>query len=682
MQCYERILLLQSKQLGEHHPLVADTLIKLGWIMSQHQSNPEGGLDLYKAAYHIYYRAANQHTSNTSPNANATTRSFIPHELMVQMIPLLLEQEEYEYAIQTLTESVAHVETDTTKAWILRELGRAYMELGWLEQANTSLVASAELLDDVTDDEQVFTLLQRVEFLHRNTPELRRYPIYPEETPSEEGEDYEEDDKENPAPNTSSCANEDRSKSSLSDQNNATFFSDDGMADIMDDSIVQAYRNETGSMSLSSKDRFGSSNLMHNTGQGKHGSVITTKPFPSLELPSSPNSQQRQGDEIFMFGNESNNMPSPISKEKGFGDDDDDDIHDLPKVTPEKSTSLPYPTDEASSPSTTTNDSNEEHGQSSDNRDTIDAKTNIHSVSNVGTSKTMIDDTQKSPSENSSKSTEATEQSLDSSSPGGSRVDTADERLSPIQSGLKHPEDDVCISSPKVIRRTIGTEFPSPKSVTNEQDTKIVANVSSSTDSDDDLNILAARTTEGSNETEEASEDSAVSRVSQLMDEGGDDDTADKSSIDDENQLHSLRRPSLESKDMLASEESSSDNLQIWNSGIKNRSCLPKLNGTPKVATQKQPYSPIKSSSTPSPASSRTALLNEKEANIVNRPKAAAPKALRLPSLSTTTPVAVTTKAISPLQSFSGHSPPPLRFVITLLGCWFFDLERYLRNHI
>jgi tetratricopeptide (TPR) repeat protein len=177
LNCYERILLLQSQHYGPEHLRVAVSLQHVGRVLVC-QGNPDGGLDLLHAALKIYM----QHES-------------IPQGLVLTMATLYMNQGQPSDAVQVLVSSLKYLTTQEddnddqgeiyhdyendhensneeeepkSVAQVYRELGRAYMELKEYTKSRQCLVKSARLLEETSqEDDQVLTLLQRVEFLQR-----------------------------------------------------------------------------------------------------------------------------------------------------------------------------------------------------------------------------------------------------------------------------------------------------------------------------------------------------------------------------------------------------------------------------------------------------------------------------------------------------------------------------------
>lgn len=145
---WERVLYYQSKEYGEESFEVAIALCQVARVMVA-QGNYEGALDLYQAASLKYQN----------------TKTLLPNELVtntVQVFQLLQQPLE---AIAWLEELALQSEVPEEKAWILYELGRLYLEQGQLHESSQALCRSAELGEG--DEEHVFKLLQKVEFLQQ-----------------------------------------------------------------------------------------------------------------------------------------------------------------------------------------------------------------------------------------------------------------------------------------------------------------------------------------------------------------------------------------------------------------------------------------------------------------------------------------------------------------------------------
>jgi tetratricopeptide (TPR) repeat protein len=217
LACYEKVLLLTSRNLGEDHWEVAETLVKIGRVMEQ-QGNVAGGLDLYHAAHTIYQAAVKNSYSAVQNNDGdcrqpqsaeteeeaelSTTRAAT--ESVVRIANVLMSQKRWQEAVDFLTElpqakewlswlggresSTVGAEDKTSlattsvtpaspkpsttteappsvdQAIVFRELGRAYMGMGSLTKAKQCLLESARRLEGTDYEEDVFELLMHVEF--------------------------------------------------------------------------------------------------------------------------------------------------------------------------------------------------------------------------------------------------------------------------------------------------------------------------------------------------------------------------------------------------------------------------------------------------------------------------------------------------------------------------------------
>ena len=148
LQCWERVLYLQSQEFGAESMEVALTLCQLGRVMVA-EGNHEGALDLYQAAAAKYYKF----------------KIPLPRELISNIAQVYCQLQLQQDAIVWLKDLLTETETGDHKSWIFYELGKIYMEEGQLHEAGQVLCESAELSE--SDDEHVFKLLQKVEFLQQ-----------------------------------------------------------------------------------------------------------------------------------------------------------------------------------------------------------------------------------------------------------------------------------------------------------------------------------------------------------------------------------------------------------------------------------------------------------------------------------------------------------------------------------
>eukprot|EP00980_Cylindrotheca_fusiformis_P007369 scaffold1525_cov142-Cylindrotheca_fusiformis.AAC.169 len=145
---WERVLYYQSKEFGEESFEVAVALCQVARVMVA-QGNFEGALDLYQAAS-LKYQATN---------------TLLPNELVSNTVQVFQLLEQPLEAIAWLEELELGSEIPEEKSWILYELGRLYLEQGQLQNSSEALCRSAELGEG--DEEHVFKLLQKVEFLQQ-----------------------------------------------------------------------------------------------------------------------------------------------------------------------------------------------------------------------------------------------------------------------------------------------------------------------------------------------------------------------------------------------------------------------------------------------------------------------------------------------------------------------------------
>jgi tetratricopeptide (TPR) repeat protein len=168
LACYERVLLARSHYLGQHHIDVAKSLINAGRVMEL-QGNTEGGLDLYRVAHAIYSGKVVSDDFKVCPQ---------DAETILELVPSWMEQGRYEEAVAFLTKCLDLTdannddEPDKTCAHIHLALGRAYVGMREYTAATVCLVEAAK---NDGDEEEIFGLLQRVEFLQREDAEARAW---------------------------------------------------------------------------------------------------------------------------------------------------------------------------------------------------------------------------------------------------------------------------------------------------------------------------------------------------------------------------------------------------------------------------------------------------------------------------------------------------------------------------
>ncbi|CAB9507385.1 Clustered mitochondria protein homolog [Seminavis robusta] len=189
--CYEKILLIVSRYLGEDHWEVAEALVKIGRVM-ECQGNVAGGLDLYHAAHTIYQASVKD--DDEYDDSYESTRAAT--ESVVRIANVLMGQKRWREAVDFLRElpqtkmlwwldsdnsddennnnnnkgnnSIDHKAIPSVhQAIVFRELGRAYMGMGELAKAKQCLLESARRLEGTDHEEDVFELLMHVEFCQK-----------------------------------------------------------------------------------------------------------------------------------------------------------------------------------------------------------------------------------------------------------------------------------------------------------------------------------------------------------------------------------------------------------------------------------------------------------------------------------------------------------------------------------
>jgi tetratricopeptide (TPR) repeat protein len=199
LMCYEKILLLTSRYLGDDHWEVAETLVKIGRVM-EHQGNLAGGLDLYHAAHTIYQAAIKKATPDNDEEDEEAMNTRAATESVVRIANVLMSQKRWQEAVQFLRElpqakqwlswlgetddescttddsksldrskrqAQAAPQPSVDQAIVFRELGRAYMGMGSLAKAKQCLLESARRLEGTDHEEDVFELLMHVEFCQK-----------------------------------------------------------------------------------------------------------------------------------------------------------------------------------------------------------------------------------------------------------------------------------------------------------------------------------------------------------------------------------------------------------------------------------------------------------------------------------------------------------------------------------
>ena len=156
--CFEQALLARNVAYGKQHLEVARSLIHMARVMER-QGNPDGSLDLYKAAKAIY---ATQVTALEFDENDA--------QAILEVVPVLIRQERYEEAVGYLNKCISAVEEDSKtldQSKIYFWLGKAYAGLGNYVSATVCLLEAAKHPGTI-QQEEVFAMLQRVEFLQRD----------------------------------------------------------------------------------------------------------------------------------------------------------------------------------------------------------------------------------------------------------------------------------------------------------------------------------------------------------------------------------------------------------------------------------------------------------------------------------------------------------------------------------
>jgi tetratricopeptide (TPR) repeat protein len=169
LSCYEQTLLARCKYYGTTHFCVAQSLVHVARVTERRDgtTSPES-VELYKAANAIF--ALHLCTDRPVP---------LDHEVeqVLQLIPTVLRQGQYEKAISDLNMCLAMADSPKTtvqfnKAELYLDLGRAYMGMQDYPLATTALTKA--LQQPGAHEEAIYDLLQRVEFLQREAGENSR----------------------------------------------------------------------------------------------------------------------------------------------------------------------------------------------------------------------------------------------------------------------------------------------------------------------------------------------------------------------------------------------------------------------------------------------------------------------------------------------------------------------------
>lgn len=164
MACYEKVLLVRNQLLGENDIVVAKSLVNVARVMEL-QDNVEGSLDLYRAAKAIYSNQLASEAINVEAEDAQT---------LLELVPTALEQGRFDDVVAYLSKCVDvaedeeqnQAETKLDKTYIFFYLGRAYIGLRDYVSATICLMEAAKH-EGAISEEQVFGVLQRVEFLQR-----------------------------------------------------------------------------------------------------------------------------------------------------------------------------------------------------------------------------------------------------------------------------------------------------------------------------------------------------------------------------------------------------------------------------------------------------------------------------------------------------------------------------------
>jgi len=166
MACYEKVLLVRNQLLGNSHLSVAQSLVQVARVMEL-QGNLEGSLDLYRAAQSIY-------ANHLSSDAVDVEKEDV--QTLLELFPTAMEQGRYEEVIGYLSKCVEVAEDEAKvkefemdKTYVYYNLGKAYVGLQDFVSATICLMEAAKHEGDVSE-EQIFALLQHVEFLQRQAP--------------------------------------------------------------------------------------------------------------------------------------------------------------------------------------------------------------------------------------------------------------------------------------------------------------------------------------------------------------------------------------------------------------------------------------------------------------------------------------------------------------------------------
>lgn len=162
LSCYEQTLFARCRFYGNTHFYVAKSLVNVARVTELRDGSTTESVELYKAANAIFAL----HMLSDSPALDKDVENIL------QLIPTVIRQGRYEKAISDLNLCLAMADDDTNsdikidKAQIYFDLGRAYMGMQDYKLATTALTTAMKETGDVKEEE-IFSLLQRVEFLQR-----------------------------------------------------------------------------------------------------------------------------------------------------------------------------------------------------------------------------------------------------------------------------------------------------------------------------------------------------------------------------------------------------------------------------------------------------------------------------------------------------------------------------------
>jgi len=148
LQCWEKVLFYQSQEHGENSMEVAGTLCQLARVMVE-EGNHEGAL-------HLYHAAAKKYNTIEAP---------VPNDLISRVSQLYCQMKLWPDGKMWLENLLAQSQTEEEKCRIYFELGKLHLEEGHIDKASEALCEGEKHSD--SDDEHLFKLLQKVEFLQQ-----------------------------------------------------------------------------------------------------------------------------------------------------------------------------------------------------------------------------------------------------------------------------------------------------------------------------------------------------------------------------------------------------------------------------------------------------------------------------------------------------------------------------------